>query len=167
MELVDHMQAYFKGERDLAFILVPFGLAMLSLAYYLFKHYKGTFPNSLMITAIVIGLGLVGAGSFMAVKATKDVAAKTVLLEQDRESFVAAEVKRIKNINQDMWPILIMVWSTLILAGTTIIFFVDNPTARGVGLGLMLGGAVFMVVDLLAEHRAIIYQKHLQAELDT
>lgn len=161
MDITTAMQIYFKGERDLSLLMIPFGLAMLALAYYLWTHYKSSFGHSFMLTAIVVGLGLIGAGTVIMIKAERDLSAKLQQLNNDQPAFILEEKTRVEMLNHSIWPALKLLWTVLIIGSLSTVLLIENETVKGIAMGLLLAATVFMVVDVLAEKRAVIYAQHL------
>ena len=162
MDLLTDMETYFKGERDLALIMIPFGLAMVSLGYYLWLHYKGSFAHALMLTTLVVGIGLIIAGTFIMVKGGIDINKNIALIELDTVGFIATEIERVSNMNQTIWPTLKILWAMMIITSLGVIFFVNHEVVKGVTLAIFLGASIFMVIDILAEKRALIYEEKLR-----
>lgn len=162
MDLLADMENYFKGERDLALIMIPFGLAVLSLAYYLWLHYKGSFGQAFMFTSLLVGLGLLVAGSVMMLKGGMDINKNIALIELDPAGFITVELERVSHMNKSLWPALKVLWAAIVLASLVVIFFINHEIVRGIALALLLAAAVFMVVDILAEKRALIYEEKLR-----
>jgi hypothetical protein len=162
MDLLLDMETYFKGERDLAIIILPFSLAMFALSYYLWLHYKGAFAQAFMVTSLVLGLGLFIAGTVMMIKGNVDLGKNTASIQTDAQAFVTAETERVQGMNKVLWPALKIAWSVLIVLSLLVIFLINSPVLKGIALALLLGASIFLVVDILAEKRALIYEQKLK-----
>jgi hypothetical protein len=162
MDLLLDMETYFKGERDLAIIILPFSLAMFALSYYLWLHYKGAFAQAFMVTSLVLGLGLFIAGTVMMIKGNVDLGKNTASIQTDEQAFVSAETERVQGMNKVLWPALKIAWSVLIVLSLLVIILINSPVLKGIALALLLGASIFLVVDILAEQRALIYEQKLK-----
>ena len=163
LELINHIQTYFRGERDLSLLMIPFAFAMLALAYYSWVHYKGSMGTTLSISCVVMSLGLLCGGTIMMIKGERDMAGKVSQYQQSPQQFLTQEQQRMGTVNQ-MWSKLKFLWAVLITVSLGLLLFMNIEWVKGVSLALILGASMFMVIDMLAEHRAIIYEGVLLGE---
>src|SRR5437660_9086478 len=82
MEFLDAMHTYFRGEKQVALFLVPFGFATLGLAVYLLRSQAGGFVPGMVIPLLVIGAAAGVGGVAFAIRTDRQVAA---LEQQYRE----------------------------------------------------------------------------------
>ena len=160
IELINQIQNYFRGERDLSLLMIPFAFAMLALAYYSWVHYKGSMGTTLTVTCVIMSLGLLCGGAIMMIKGEKDIASKVSQYQQSPQQFLIEETQRIVKVNQ-MWSKLKFLWTVLIVTSLCLLLFMNIEWIKGLSLALILGASMFMVIDMLAEHRAVIYEQHL------
>ena len=160
LELINQIQNYFRGERDLSLLMIPFAFAMLALAYYSWVHYKDSMGTALSITCVVMSLGLLCGGTIMMIKGERDMARKVSTYQQSPQQFVTEETQRMGKVNQ-MWSKLKFLWAVLIATSLCLLLFMNIEWVKGLSLALILGASMFMVIDMLAEHRAVIYEQHL------
>ena len=160
LEWINHIQTYFRGERDLCLLMVPFAFAMLALAYYGWVHYKGNIGAALAATSMVMALGLLCAGTIMMIKGEQDMASKVGQYQLAPQQFLVEERQRIAQVNR-MWSKLKFLWTVLIMASLGLLIFANIEWVKGFSLALLLGASMFMIVDMLAEHRAVVYEQQL------
>lgn len=160
LELINHIQNYFRGERDLSLLMTPFAFAMLALAYYSWVHYKGSMGTTLTISCVVMSLGLLCGGTIMMIKGERDMARKVSHYQKSPQQFVTEEAQRMGKVNQ-MWSMLKFLWVVLITVSLGLLLFINIEWVKGLSLALLLGASMFMVIDMLAEHRAVVYEGHL------
>lgn len=160
LELINQIQNYFRGERDLSLLMIPFAFAMLALAYYGWVHYKDNIGTALTITCVVMALGLLCGGTIMMIQGERALVSKVNQYQQSPQLFLTAEQQRINKVNH-MWSKLKFLWVVLIITALTLLLLVNSAWVKGLSLALLLGASMFMVIDMLAEQRAVIYEQHL------
>ncbi len=160
IELITQIENYFRGERDLSLIMIPFALALAALAYYSWVHYKDSMGTTLTISCVVMAIGLLCGGTIMLIKGSSDMASKVEQYQQAPQQFLLEEQHRMVKVNQ-LWSALKILWLILIVTSLCLLLFYHNEWVKGLSLALLLGASMFMLVDMLAEHRALIYEQHL------
>jgi hypothetical protein len=115
-----------------------------------------------MVTSLVLGLGLFIAGTVMMIKGNVDLGKNTASIQTDEQAFVSAETERVQGMNKVLWPALKIAWSVLIVLSLLVIILINSPVLKGIALALLLGASIFLVVDILAEQRALIYEQKLK-----
>lgn len=150
------IDAYFAGERQLGFTLVPFGLVALGAAVWAWRSHPGGFGLSLAITLLLLGLGGLGVGGGLAAKTPGQVAALKAQHAEAPVEALTAERARMAQVNAN-WKTLKLIWVALIALGVGLIMLGGRGWTGGLGLGLLLIGAAFMTIDVTAERRAFVY----------
>lgn len=166
MEMINHIQNYFRGERDLAFLMIPCAIALAGLAYYSWSHYRGNMAAALTVVSIIMSLGLLCGGTIIMIKAEHDMAKKINHYQQSPQHFLLNEQTRIAKVNT-LWSKLKILWAILIISSLALLLFSHNEWVKGGALALILGSSMFLVIDMLAEQRALIYQEQLHHKKPT
>jgi hypothetical protein len=157
------MHAYFRGERiEALYFIVPIGVAMVAFAAVTLRAERGGFAWGLAVPLVLFGLFAIGIGSAVGLRTHGQVAALEAGLEREPGAMVAAELPRMRKVN-DNWPIYIGMWTTLVLVGLGLRFGLNADWAHGVGPAIILIGAMGFLIDGFAERRARPYTAALEA----
>lgn len=162
MPLYDAIETYFLGERQLGLTLVPLGLVALGAAWWAWRAHPGAFGVALAIPVLLLGLGSVAGGAVLAVRTPAQVEALEAAHAERPGAALAAERERMRAVNAN-WSRLKALWTGLAILGFALIMLGRRDWMSGLGLGLVVIGAVFICVDVTAERRARIYGAVLEA----
>lgn len=163
MPFLDIMHAYFRGERvEALYFIVPIGVAMLAFAAVTLRAERGGFAWGLAIPLVAFGLVAIGVGAAVGVRAPGQAAAIESEFEREPGAMLAKELPRMQKVNAN-WPILMGMWTVLLLVGLGLRFFVKADWAHGVGPALILIAAMGFLIDGFAERRARPYTAALEA----
>lgn len=155
------VHTYFRGERAIGLALVPIGLALLALAFYLWRTESGAFMASLTIPLLIVGLAGAGGGVGLVLRTDAQVAELERLHAEDPARVVALEAPRMEKVNAN-WIRLKVAWTALALVALVLLMAVKRDWATGLGLALILMSALIFWVDVFAERRARVYAEALQ-----
>lgn len=163
MDLLPHLTEYYKGERLGAICYTIGGMVFLLLAFAIWKvAAPGAITRGMLVPVAIVGLLGAGAGPFLLrsnndrlVRFPKEIAA-------DEQAFLQKESARMAGVHR-AWLPLKMAWTMLLLIGVVLAFVGGTPIWKGVGLGLLLIGAVGHTVDGIASERSRIYVEQLAA----
>lgn len=164
MDLLNVVDLYFRGERQLGLSFVYLGLAVLGVAYFAWRSLPGSFGGALAATALVVGLGLSLSGAWFERKTEAEVTTLRQKLDSDRTGTVKGELSRMANVNAN-WSKARLAWLVAGLLGALLLNFVRKDAASAVGLALVFLTAVLFVVDELGERRAATYTRALETDL--
>jgi hypothetical protein len=155
------LTAYFTAERHGGLLLVALAIASFAVAGWLLatRHPIAAMAWPLLVLgALELVVGITVAARTPAQVATLDAA-----LRGDRASAVAREVARMGRIN-GTFELLKKVEIAVVVAGLAFAVVRPAPATLGaIGLGLALQGAVLLVFDTFAHHRAERYVQWLIA----
>lgn len=160
--MLELMQVYFRGERieALAFIL-PAGLALALVGAVMLRGERDAFAWSLALPAILFGLALVGTGLGVGLRTPAQLANLAQGLASDPAAMVAAELPRMQRVNAN-FGLMFVGFGVLIVAGLILFYAVRSEWAQGLGIALMVGGALGLLIDGVASRRALPYTAALE-----
>jgi hypothetical protein len=157
MPFLEVMQSYFRGEKTeaLGFIL-PVGLLLAALGVVALKVERGGFAWGVAVPCILAGLVLVGTGTAVGARTSGQVAEITRDYQQEPSAMVQKELPRMEKVNAN-FRLTFHAFGVLVAAGLAVHYLLGAGWARGLGVGLMLIGAVGLLIDAFAERRAEPY----------
>jgi hypothetical protein len=163
MPFLQTMQTYFRGERlEALFYIGPAGLVLFALAATALRGERTAFDWGLAAPCILFGLVLAGVGVGVGLRTPAQVAALEKEYAEAPKAMVEKELPRMQGVNRN-WPIYLSVWAGLVAVGFILRFALKAGWAHGLGAGLMLAGALGVLIDGFAERRARPYTAALEA----
>ncbi len=162
MDLTHALDTYFRGERQLGLSFVYLGLALVAAAYFAWRSIAGSFGNTVAVTALVLGVGLAGAGAWFEHKTEAQVAALQQRVATEPTAAARDERARMARVNAN-WSKARLLWLAMGLVGALLLNFVRRDGAAAVGLAMVILTAVLFIVDELGERRAAVYTRALDA----
>lgn len=161
MDLLHHMTEYYKGERLGAICYTVGGIVFLLLAIAIWKVAEpGTITRGMLIPVALVGVLGTVAGPLLVRSNNQRLANFAKEITDDRAAFLAKEVPRMAGVHRTWLPLKVA-WTVLLVAGAALAFTGGTPIWKGVGLGLLLIGAVGHTVDGIASERSRIYVEQL------
>ena len=110
----------------------------------------------------MFGLVAIGVGAAVGLRTTGQVQEIESELRREPGAMLANELPRMHKVNAN-WPILMGMWTALVLVGLGLRFGLKADWAHGVGPALILIGAMGFLIDGFAERRARPYTAALEA----
>lgn len=162
MDVLTALRHYFQNERNIGFVLIPVGMALLGMAFWFYRSYKGEFLWPLFVIVFLMGMGGVGGGIGQIIRNQAFEKDLTALHQQTPNAVVAKELPRMAKVNAN-WPRLKLVWAGLLLLGLAFLFGVKREWSTSLALGLFLLGTTGMFIDIFAEKQAMVYTQALEA----
>ena len=164
MDFLEHLTEYYRGERLGAICYTVAGILFLLLAFAVWRvAAPGTITRGMLMPLVVIAV----LGSVAGPLLWRSNIERLVRLPQeylaDADALVARESARMEGVER-MWMPLKITWTALIVLGLSLAFLGGRPTWKGVGLGILLIGALGHIVDGIASERSRIYVARLAAE---
>lgn len=163
MTFLDQLHEYFNGERVEAFaFIMPAGLVLFVLAGAAMKSGGGPFGLGMAVPCVIFGLVLVGTGLGVGFRTAGQVATLEAELASAPKRMLEKELPRMRRVNAN-WPLILSVWTVLVVAGLALRFGLKAEWAHGVGPALIVVGAFGFLIDGFAERRARPYTKALES----
>jgi hypothetical protein len=164
MELGQALQAYFRGEEELAYGFVVAGVGLFAATWWVARTQSGSFGWALAISFGLVALGLTAGGALFVRHTRSQVAELARRLPGERAALVREESARMARVNAN-WPRAKLAWVGLGLVGFVLINAVRRDWASAIGLSLLLLATLLSFVDVFGERRAQPYTEALALAL--
>jgi hypothetical protein len=156
------IEAYFRGEKIEAALILLAGLVCLGLALWLWFSVREPFARglaaSLMVTAM-LGLG-VGGGVYLRTDA--QVRHLQQLERTNPAQFAAAEGPRIRQVVRS-FGLYRIGYAIAAIVALVFVFLVGTPLYHGLAVGLLVLAGLGFTIDYYAEARSVEYLRGLEA----
>ena len=167
MDFTQQLIGYYKGEWLEAALLSAFGLTMVAvvIAMWFFID-QNMLLKGLFYPIAFLALFTTLAGGFNVYNNSQRLAAMPTQYAENPKVFVQAEVQRFESKNgvNAWWLPLKLLWVALALGGVVATFSTRSDFVHGIAMGLVIIGAIGLVIDGFAHHRAKQYTSALIAQ---
>jgi hypothetical protein len=156
------VRSYFLAERDLGIFLSIAGVVALAIVATLYGSHTNGFQWGVAFPLTIVGLAASFGGGSLAARSRRQAASFAELAASDPAQLAAEELPRMARVNAN-WPRVKALWGVTIVLSLATLLGVRNEGARGTALVFLATASVLMVIDTLAERRALVYTAHLRA----
>lgn len=152
---------YFSAESSTGWTLLGVGTGAVLVVVLLWGRRKESpFAKGLLVPAVLIALGGMVGGPFLAMRSGRQLYELTQQLETDSSGLRQAELARMERVNGNWMPLKIA-W-VCIFVGGGIVVWRKKGVWRGASLGFMGLAAAGFVLDTTAESRALAYTSAIE-----
>ena len=163
MDLLPHLLTYFRGERFNGVAMTVAGVVFLTLALLVWKQAApASMARGLVLPLCFLTFAGLGGGPYFWWSGAQRLERFPQELRNEPSTFLEQESARMAGVNR-IWLPLKITWTVLLVIGAFLAFRGTEPLWKGLGLGLILIGAMGHVVDGFASDRAQRYTAHLTA----
>ncbi|MBP6777841.1 MAG: hypothetical protein KA151_11375 [Piscinibacter sp.] len=161
--MLDALDTYFAAEQAESLLFLAFGLCAWLAAGLIVWRWRDPLLIGLALPLVFVGLIQIGVGASVYVRTAGQVAALKDQYRSAPATFKAEELGRMQVVRSSF-----VTYKAIEIAFIGIGLALAVPRGmrrfwRGLGLGMMLQGALMLPADLAAEARADTYIRHLQA----
>lgn len=151
---------YFRAERNTGLLMVGVGLVAAAFAFHLWRSHEGAFRTAILVPALLVAAGGVFGGPVLAVRSQRQIDTYTAQYASAPAELLATEVPRMETVNAN-WSRLKMAWAVLALVALGLVFAGGREWTTGLGAALLFLAGMIMLIDVLAERRALVYAEQL------
>jgi hypothetical protein len=157
------LDAYFAAEmlESLAFA----GVAMAAIAFSVFAFWRLRDPlwKGMAIPLLLVGLIQLGVGATIFARTDAQVAALKAQYQSAPASFKAQELSRMRVVSSSFATYKVIEVAFIVIGLVLALTRRAGRFWRGIGVGMLIQGALMLPADLLAEDRAADYIRAIEA----
>jgi hypothetical protein len=154
---MDFIKTYFTAEKSESLIFMAFGILTIGFSVYALLKWGDSFYRGFAVPAILIGIIQIVVGGTVYFRTDKQIMQLETLYQQDKTAFAKAETPRMDMVMKN-FSLYKKVEVAFVLIGLLLIFL--SPSREfwlGVGVGMLLQGALMLTADIFAERRGKEY----------
>jgi len=161
--MLSHLEAYFAAERTESLVFMGFGLCAFMFSVFALWRWRDPLFKGMAIPLLVVGLIQAAVGATIHARTEAQVTALKAQYQAAPASFKTEELARMKAVGsgftvyKGIEVLFIVVGLLLALKGDAHRFW------RGLGVGMLVQGALMLPADLVAEDRADRYVRQIEA----
>jgi drug/metabolite transporter (DMT)-like permease len=159
------IEKYFLAEKNSGLIFLIIGIIAILLAIGFFFFWKTNFAKGVAVPLLIIGLIQAVAGYTVYAGSDNQRIDNVYAFDMNPSKLRSEELPRMKMVNRNF---IIYQWVefAFIIAGIVLIVLYKGNAERsflfGLGIALLIQGALTFGADYLAEKRSIIYTQQLE-----
>lgn len=154
---MDFIKTYFTAEKNESLIFILFGVLTIGFSVYALVKWGDSFYRGFAIPAILIGIIQIVVGSTVYLRTDQQILKVETSYQQDKSTFKSTEGPRMDSVmkNFSMYKIVEVAF---VVIGLLLIFFATSKEFwLGIGVGMLLQGALMLTADVFAERRGKEY----------
>lgn len=158
---MEFIKTYFTAEKSESLIFMAIGIITISFSAYVLFKWSDSFYKGFAIPVILIGLVQLVVGSTVYFRTDKQAQNLEALYQKDKVTFAKAEIPRMETVMKN-FSLYKKVEVAFIVIGLLLIFLAPSKEFwLGIGVGMLLQGALMLTADIFAERRGTTYQHEI------
>ena len=150
---MDLIKTYFTAEKNESLIFILFGVLTIGFSVYALVKWGDSFYRGFAIPAILIGIIQIVVGSTVYFRTDQQIIQIETLYRQDKAAFKSTEGPRMDTVMKN-FSIYKVVEIAFVIIGLLLIFVAASKEFwLGIGVGMLLQGALMLTADVFAERR--------------
>jgi len=162
---MEFIKTYFSAEKSESLIFMAMGIMLIGFSTYALVKWGETFYKGFAIPVIFIGVIQLVVGGTVFFKTYKQLVALEALYQKSKTDFVSTETDRMNKV-MDNFSIYKKIEIAFVIAGLLLIILAPSKEFwLGLGVGMLLQGALMLTADVFAERRGESYQTAISSQL--
>jgi hypothetical protein len=154
---MDFIKTYFTAEKNESLIFVLFGILTIGFSVYALLKWGDSFYRGFAVPAILIGIIQIVVGSTVYFRTDKQIDQLETLYQQDKIAFAKVETPRMNTVMKN-FSLYKKIEVAFVVIGLLLVFFAPSKEFwLGIGVGMLLQGALMLTADIFAERRGKEY----------
>jgi hypothetical protein len=154
---MDFIKTYFSAEKSESLLFIAMGIVAIAFSAFAIWKWNESFYKGIAIPLIAIGLIQIVVGGTVYFRTDKQVSDLEKLFQTNPSEFKNQEIPRMEIVMKN-FNLYKKIEIAFILIGLLLIVFAPaREFWLGIGVGMLLQGAVMLSLDIFAERRGITY----------
>jgi hypothetical protein len=159
---MDFIRTYFTAEKNESLIFIVLGILTIGFSIYAILTWGDNFYRGFAVPASLIGIIQLVVGGTVYFRTDKQLAQAEALLQQSKEAFVQSETSRMDTVMKN-FALYKKIEVAFVIIGLLLVFLAPSKEFwLGVGVGMLLQGALMLTADIFAERRGEQYSRHIR-----
>lgn len=162
---MDFIKTYFSAEKSESLIFMTIGVLAIAFSTYAIVKWGEPFYKGFAIPAILIGLIQIVVGGTVYFRSDKQTQELDMLYSKSKTDFVTTETDRMNKVMSN-FSIYKKIEIAFVITGLLLIILAPSKEFwLGIGVGMLLQGALMLTADVFAERRGEIYRLAISNQL--
>ena len=159
---MDFIKTYFTAEKSESLIFLALGALTIGFSAYALWKWGDLFYKGFAAPAILIGLIQLVVGGTIYFRSDKQIQEMEQLYSTDIETFRNNELPRMDMVMKNFSLYKKIEIAFVVIGLLLLIFFRSREFWLGVGVGMLLQGALMLTADIFAERRGKTYVENIR-----
>lgn len=155
--MTEAIDRYFQAEQAESLLFVAIGLVAVAASLFFLLRYGDAMSKGLAIPLIAVGLIQIVVGGSVYLRTPQQLSALKIQQTNAGAKFKAVETARMATVMTN-FKIYKIIEVGFIVVGLTMVLMIEQPYWLGVGMGMLVQGALMLPTDITAEQRGAVYQ---------
>jgi hypothetical protein len=160
---MDFIKTYFAAEKSESLLFIGLGIAAIAFSGYGWLKWNETFYKGLAIPLILIAVIQLVVGGTVYFRTDKQMADIQSLHQTNPTEFRSQEVPRMETVMKNFGVYKKIEISFVLMGVLLIVLMKQRPFWLGIGVGMLMQGAVMLALDIFAEQRGEKYQSEIRS----
>jgi hypothetical protein len=154
---MDFIKTYFTAEKNESLLFMLMGVAAIAFSAYALVKWSEPYYKGLAIPLVLIGIIQIVVGGSVYYRTDKQTADLEKLHKASSTDFKSKETPRMEVVMKN-FSLYKKIEIAFVLVGILLIVFAySRDFWLGVGVGMLLQGAIMLTLDIFAERRGTVY----------
>lgn len=154
---MDFIKTYFTAEKNESLLFILMGIAAIAFSAFALAKWSEPFYKGLAIPLILIGIIQIVVGGSVYFRTDKQIADLEKRYQTSITDFKTQETPRMDMVMMN-FSLYKKVEIAFVLIGIALIVFINSRDFWvGIGVGMLIQGAVMLTLDIFAERRGTVY----------
>jgi len=158
--MLEYTNNWVKGEVTQGWIMLVAGILFAIASYYIWKA-DTSMVRGMLIPLVLVTLICLGYGSNLVWGRPAKAKALTTAYQQNASATIQEETARLEK-ETATYSMTIKGWVVTIVIGLLLYFFMSAGYYKGLGIGILLFGAIALLTDIFLSKRVAVYLEQIQ-----
>jgi len=159
---MDFIKTYFAAEKNESLLFILMGAAAIAFSAYALVKWSEPYYKGLGIPLTLIGIIQIAVGGSVYFRTDKQITELKKLYQTSSTDFKTQETPRMETVMKN-FSIYKKIEIAFVFIGILLIIFTSSRHFwLGVGVGMLLQGAMMLSLDIFAERRGTVYISEIQ-----
>ena len=161
---MDFIKNYFTAEKSESLIFMTIGLLTISFSVYAWAKWGDSFYKGFALPVVFVGIIQLVVGGTVYFRTDQQIIELTNLYSKSKSDFVKSETPRMETVMKN-FSLYKKIEVAFVVIGLLLIFIGRSREFwLGVGVGMLLQGALMLTADIFAERRGKEYLFQISKE---
>lgn len=158
---MEFIKNYFAAEKSESLIFMVIGLLTIGFLVYALLKWGDSFYKGFAIPAILIGFIQLVVGATVYFRTDRQITEMEQLYSKSKPAFIKTEMVRMEIIMKNFKRYKKIEVAFVLVGLLLILILPQKQFWTGLGVGMLLQGALMLTADIFAERRGTIYLQHI------
>lgn len=159
---MEFIKTYFAAEKSESLLFLVLGIASLCFSTYGWAKWNEVFYKGIAIPLMLIAVIQVMVGGTVYFRTDRQMENLVHLWQSNKVEFRNQEIPRMEVVMKNFSTYKKIEIAFVLIGVFLIVFTRQRPFWLGIGVGMLMQGAVMLALDIFAEQRGEKYQSEIQ-----